>query len=115
MYIIPISPIPSQSFKVVLADQDCEIALLTRGESMYCDLTVNGVVIQQGAIIQDCVSIVQAPTDGFVGTLAMIDTLGNEAPRWDGLGDRWQLTYWTEGEEGSPRNLVPEFDGPLAE
>ena len=78
------------------------------------DLTVDGTVIQQGALIQDAVSIVQIPTDAFSGTLAMLDTRGNEAPRYDGLGDRWQLCYWT-ADEDRPRNLVPEFDGPLAE
>ena len=114
MVIVPLSPVPSQALKIVLADQDCEIAVLTRGEKMYCDLTVDGTVIQQGALIQDAVSIVQIPTDAFSGTLAMLDTRGNEAPRYDGLGDRWQLCYWT-ADEDRPRNLVPEFDGPLAE
>lgn len=80
---------------------------------MYADLTVNGTVIQQGAIIQDAVSIVQVPTDAFSGTLAILDTLGNDAPRWSGLGERWRLCYWTEDEEDAPRNLVPEFDGTI--
>lgn len=108
MLVIPLSPIPSQHLQVVLADQDCEIFLLTRGTRMYLDLTVNGIVIQQGAIVLDYVSIIQKPTDAFNGTLAMVDTLGNEAPAFEGLGDRWQLCYWAEGEEGAPENRNPE-------
>lgn len=113
MLIIPLSPIPAQTLQVVLADQDCEISLLMRGERMYLDLTVNGVVIQQGAIVQDYVSIIQKPTDLFSGTLAMVDTLGEAAPSFEGLGDRWQLCYWEPGEEYEPRNRNPETDGEI--
>lgn len=111
MVIIPLSSIPSQKLKVVLDDQDCEISVLTRGEHMYLDLTVDGIIIQQGAIIQNLVSIIQVPTRIFSGTIAMVDTQGNAAPVFSGLGERWRLCYWSEGEKNAPRNLVPEFDG----
>ena len=113
MLIIPLSPIPSQKFKVVLDDQDCEISVLMRGANLYLDLTVDGVVIQQGALLLDYVSAIQIPTRYFSGTLAMVDTQGTDAPRYDGLGSRWKLCYWSDGEEGAPRNLVPEFDGAM--
>lgn len=109
---IPLSAIPSQKIKVVLDDQDCEISVLMRGPNLYLDLTVDGVVIQQGAITLDFVSVIQIPSRYFSGTLAFIDTQGNAAPRYDGLGDRWQLCYWSAGEEGAPRNRIPEVDGP---
>jgi hypothetical protein len=111
MLIIPLSPIPSQKLKIVLNDQDCEISVLMRGDNLYLDLTVDGVVIQQGALLLDYVSAIQIPTRNFSGTLAMVDTQGQAAPRYDGLGSRWKLCYWSDGEEGAPRNLVPEFDG----
>ena len=111
MQIIPLSPIPSQHLQVVLDDQDCDITLLTRGTHMFLDLTVNGIVVQQGALVLDFVSVIQIPTANFTGTLAMVDTLGSSAPSFDGLGDRWQLCYWSEGEEGAPRNKNPETDG----
>ena len=113
MVTIPLSPIPSQKIKVVLDDQDCEISILMRGQHLYLDLTVDGIVIQQGALLLDYVSAIQIPTRFFKGTLAMFDTQGNEAPRYTGLGDRWQLCYWSEGEDGAPFNAVPEFDGPI--
>lgn len=115
MVIVPLSPIPSQTLKVVLDDQDCQISVLTRGEHMYLDLTVDGTIVQQGALLLDYVSAIQIPTHSFSGTLAMFDTQGNEAPRYDGLGERWQLWYWSKGEEGAPVNLVPEFDGPIGD
>lgn len=115
MLIVPLSPIPSQTLKIVLDDQDCEISVLTRGPNLYLDLTVDGVIIQQGALLLNYVSAIQIPSRSFKGTLAMFDTQGNEAPRWDGLGSRWLLFYWSEGEEYAPRNRVPEFDGPTGD
>lgn len=111
MLVVPLTPVPSQKLKVVLANQDCEISVLMRGTHLYLDLTVDGVVIQRGAILIDSVSAIQIPTRNFSGTLAILDTQGDDAPQYDGLGSRWQLCYWNEGEEGAPRNLVPEFDG----
>jgi hypothetical protein len=99
--------------QIVLADQDCEISVLMRGEHLYLNLVVNGVTIQNGAIILDTVPIIQIPTDAFSGTLAMVDIQGNEAPRYEGLGERWLLCYWGEEELIAPRNYVPEFDGPI--
>ncbi len=113
MNIIPLSPVPSQKLKIVLDDQDCEISVLTRGSRMYLDLTVDGIVVQKGALLLDYVSAIQIPTRQFSGTLAMYDTQGEEAPQWTGLGTRWQLCYWSKDEEGAPVNAVPEFDGPV--
>lgn len=111
MKIIPLSPVPSQTLKVVLDDQDCEISVLMRGQHLYLDLTVNGIIIQRGAILLDGVSAIQIPTRNFLGTLAIVDTQGNEAPRFEGLGSRWLLCFWSVGDDDAPRNLVPEFDG----
>ena len=113
MKIIPLSAIPSQTLKVVLDDQDCEISVLTRGSRMYLDLVADGVTVQRGALLLDCVSAIQMPTRYFSGTLAMVDTQGNEAPQYAGLGERWQLCYWSDGESDAPRNRVPEVDGPM--
>ena len=113
MYSIPLTAVPSQKIKVVLDDQDCEISILTRGTHLFMDLIVDGVTVQNGAIIENLVSIIQIPNRVFKGTLAMVDTLGDSTPQWDGLGDRWVLCYWSEGESGAPRNLVPEFDGAI--
>ena len=115
MEIIPLSAIPSQTFKIVLDDQDCEISVLTRGTHLYLDLTVNGNEICKGALLLNLVSAVQIPTRDFSGTLAMVDTQGDEAPRWDGLDERWVLCYWSKDELGAPINYVPEFDGPIGD
>lgn len=111
MKTIPLSSVPSQTLKVVLDNQDCEISVLMRGQHLYLDLTVNGITIQRGAILLDSVSAIQIPTRNFLGTLAIVDTQGNDAPRFDGLGSRWLLCYWSVGDDDAPRNLVPEFDG----
>lgn len=111
MLIVPLTAIPSQHLQIVLADQDCDISVYTRGEHLFLDLAVDGVTVQTGAIVENLVSVIQLPNRQFKGTLAMVDALGDGTPQWDGLGDRWFLCYWADGEDGAPRNLVPEFDG----
>ena len=116
MNIIPLNAIPAQHLQIVLDDQDCDISVYTRGEQeiLYLDLVVDGVVVQNGAILQNAVSAIQIPNRTFSGTLAIVDLQGDDHPKWSGLGDRWLLIYWSDGEEGAPRNLVPEFDGEIA-
>ena len=109
MVTIPLAPIPTQRLRIVLDNQDCEMELLTRGDHMFFNLTSNGTVIQNGAIVEDAVSIIQNPNDVFTGTLAMVDTRGNSAPWYDGLNERWFLCYWSEGEAGAPAIKSPSM------
>jgi len=66
MIAVPLSPIPSQSFQIVLNGQDCEIEVLTRGEHIFLNLTVDGELIQAGAICVNLVPIVQIPTSKYL-------------------------------------------------
>lgn len=106
MVTVPLSALPSQSFQIVLDDQDCEIDLLLRGDFFYLNLTVNGEVVQQGAIVMEGVSIIQMPNNFFKGSLAVFDTLGEEQPSWEGLGDRWQMVYFS-ATDPQPTNGNP--------
>lgn len=104
--IIQLSPIPSQSLKVVLADQDCEISLYLRGENFFLDLIVNGETVQTGAIVNEGASIISAPNALFSGGLAVVDMLGDDAPEFSGLGSRWILVYYP-ASESQPKTGTP--------
>ena len=95
---IPLSPVPAQSLKVKLADQNCEMRVYYRFGSTYLDLTVGGVVVCTGAICRDRQSIVQIANSAFVGQLLFVDMLGNSDPLYSGFGERWRLFYKAANE-----------------
>ncbi len=99
MQNIPLSPIPAQTFQIVLDDQQCCISLYQRGQRIYLDLDVDDEPVCRGAICQNRASIVQSPTRLFSGSLHFWDTLGDEPPRYDLLDTRFQLMYISKDEE----------------
>lgn len=98
MQVIPLLAIPSRTFQVILDDQQCRISLYQRGRRMYLDLDVGDEAVCRGAICQNRASIVQSPTRLFSGTLHFWDTLGDDPPRYDLLGTRFQLMYVSANE-----------------
>ncbi|MBD5607849.1 MAG: hypothetical protein HDQ93_03240, partial [Desulfovibrio sp.] len=67
-------------------------------EHLYCDLAINKTNIFVGVICQDCVDLKLYRYWPFSGTLAFVDTQGEEDPNWRGLNDRWRLFYLEEDE-----------------
>ncbi|MDR1396856.1 MAG: hypothetical protein LBJ14_03915 [Desulfarculales bacterium] len=108
MQQIPLTQIPAQSFKVILADQYCTISIRWRQERLYLDLEVGQSVICRGAICQNRADIVQSRSQNFAGTLHFIDLEGNRPPHWQGLhtgtSGRWALVYVGADEE-APQTL----------
>ena len=96
--VISLSAVPSQRLQVVLEDQDVELSILQRGEHVYADVTVNGVIIRQGALCIDRVPILQPGTTDFVGNLIFVDLWGTSDPQWQGYGSRFVLLYYTAEE-----------------
>jgi hypothetical protein len=118
--VIPVQPIASQIFNVVLNGQDCAIKLyfkelwLTLDEFIYqeppvydhvtplfIDLYANNTPVIGGVICQANNTIVKDTYLGFVGDLGIVDTqpptgLGPQPPQISGLGTRWLLTYWPD-------------------
>ena len=99
MQNIPLSPIPAQTFQIVLDDQQCHITLYQRGRRMYLDLEADNETVCQGAICQNRASIVPFPTLNFSGSLHFWDTLGDEPPQYEQLGTRFLLLYVADGED----------------
>lgn len=90
---IPLQSVPSQSFSVVLNEQDCFIKVHQRAGYVYVDLSVNGRQIILGSLARDRVGLVRYDYIGFDGELMFIDDQEHDDPRCEGFNDRWRLLY----------------------
>lgn len=92
--VIPLEPIPSQTLNMVLAGQNCQLAVSTLATGMYFTLTADGRSICINTI---CRNIARLLLDrgylGFVGDFAFVDQQGDADPQFAGLGSRWLLLY----------------------
>lgn len=92
--VIPLEPIPSQTLNIVLAGQNCQLALNTLATGMYFTLTADGESICINTI---CRNVAQLLLDrgylGFVGDFTFVDQVGDADPVYTGLGSRWLLLY----------------------
>ena len=104
MQRINISPIPAQTFNVVLDGQYCTISLYWRQTRLYLDLSVGAVEVCRGAVCQNRADIIQSPAPDFNGTLHFYDFEGERPPHYSGLNSRWGLFYLS-GVETLPEGL----------
>lgn len=107
MLHIPLSPIPAQSFHILLDGQECALTLYLRGERLYLDLDADGRRVRTGAVCLDRTDILQTPTPHFRGGLRFVDTRGGEPPRHEGLDSRWKLV-WLAPDEAFPEYMAWE-------
>ena len=98
MVSIPLKQIPAQRLQVVLDGQNCTIVLYLRWGRVYCDLSVDATKISSSIVCLELEAFPPFPTLNFKGKLCFVDTLGNEHPQWQGLGERWQLMYLSDSE-----------------
>lgn len=98
MVKIPLNIEPSQSLKVVLAGQNCEIKVYYRFGSMFLDLICNNKSIQTGAKCTNRNAIIIKATNDFKGNLFFVDLLGDNSPNYKGFGARYSLLYVSENE-----------------
>lgn len=101
MQLIPIRPVPSQQLQVVLGGQNCQIALYQKPTGLFFDLQSNGDNICVAVIAQDSNPLNPITYSNFQGNLYLVDTQGNTAPVYTGLGSRYQLIYVTAAEYAS--------------
>lgn len=98
MNIIPLQPIPAQSFGVMLGGLSCRLSVYQKSTGMYLDLSIEGASVILGVLCHDRVLLVRQAYLGFVGDLAFIDTQGTSDPVYGDLGTRYQLLYLTPGD-----------------
>jgi hypothetical protein len=105
MLQIALQPVPSQILSVVLAGQNCQIAVYQKTQGLFVDLNVNGADISTAVLAHDVVPLVPTGYLGFSGNLIFTDTQGNSDPTYDGLGGRYQLVYLAASEVASAQLL----------
>ena len=100
---IPLQAIPSQEVQVILDSQNCTLSVYWRFGKLYADLLVDSEPVFTGAICQNLQWVNQSPSPLFSGGLIFVDGLGDDAPRWDGLGTRWALLHLDADEAENPQ------------
>jgi hypothetical protein len=91
--VLPVQPLPAQTFEAQLGDQDCQITLQQMATGLFASLGVSGQQIIAGRYCNDRVGLVRQQYLGFVGWLYFVDTQGGEDPEYSGLGSRYILVY----------------------
>lgn len=91
---IPLIATPSQSLKVNLGGQQCEIQIDQKFPGgVFLTLTVNTVSVMHFAMCRDRIALPRADYLPFAGKLAFVDTQGLSDPDYTGFGTRYQLAY----------------------
>lgn len=93
LYRIPLEKLPSQTFGVMLGEQECRVTLETRGDQLYFSLDLNSKNIYAGVICRDRVNLTPYIYRGFSGMIYFADTQGQDDPTYNGLDDRFLLIY----------------------
>jgi hypothetical protein len=96
MQIVPLQPVPSQIVSAILGGQVCKIAIYQKGAWVFCNLSIDDVLLLGGTICHNRCRIVREP--GFSGDLAFLDTQGTDDPVYTGFGGRFPLAYLTAAE-----------------
>lgn len=92
--VIPIQPVPSQTFQATLGTQNCQITLQWMSTGLFASLSINGSPIISGKYCNDRVNLIRAAYLGFTGWLYFVDTAGKQVdPIYTGLGSRFLLVY----------------------
>ena len=93
MLTIPLRPVANQNLQVLVENQPCTIELSQTNYGLFLSLAVDGEDVITGVLCQNRNRIVRSSYLGFVGDFCFVDTQGDEAPKYDGLGDRYVLLY----------------------
>lgn len=93
MMQIPLSPVAAQTLSVVVDNQACQIAVYQRRTGLFFDLLFNGVAVCTTVLCQNLTPLLVQQYQNFIGTFAFLDTQGDTAPVYQGLGTRYQLLY----------------------
>jgi hypothetical protein len=100
MMLIPLSPVAAQTLSVVVDNQACQIAVYQRRTGLFFDLLFNGIAVCTTVLCQNLAPLLVQQYQGFIGTFAFLDTQGDTAPMYLGLGSRYQLLYFGASDLG---------------
>lgn len=80
---IPLSPVPNQEVSAMVAGAAHTFTINARRGALYLSVFRDGQYILRNRVLRSFAPV----TGGF----QIIDSEGDEDPRYDGLGTRWQL------------------------
>lgn len=90
---VPLSATASQSLNIVLNQQLVRLDVYQRSTGLFMDVWQNGARVVAGAICQNMNPVIHADYLGLGGDFVFVDTQGTDDPSYDGLGDRFVLTF----------------------
>jgi hypothetical protein len=66
--LIPLEPVPNQKISIVLNNQTCQISVYERGDYLYLDLYIDGVVVFTGfrCIYGEVINTYPSVVNGFL-------------------------------------------------
>ncbi len=91
--IVPIQPLPNQTFQVQLAGQACTINVYQLAYGLFMGLYVGNRLIVPSAICQNLNRVVRSAYLGFTGDFVFADLQGTDDPIYTGLGTRFLLIF----------------------
>lgn len=112
MIVVPLQNLASQTVRVTLATQVCDIHVYQRSTGLYLDLTVNDATVINGVIAHDRNRIVRSAWLGFIGDLAFVDMQGTSDPNYTELHERYLLIYFAPEELIASPTVVPYWTPP---
>ena len=98
MIAIPVQAVPSQTFTVILANQNVQINLYSKLGVLYMDVFVNNAPIATARQCENANRIIRYGYLGFIGDFIFQDTQGQNDPTYDGLGSRYVLQYLEQSD-----------------
>lgn len=98
MRIVPLQPLPAQVVYTMLNDQLTRLRVYQKPTGIYIDVSLNDALVIGGVICQNKNRIIRSKYLGYIGDLAFFDTQGDTDPEFSGIGTRYFLGYFDEGE-----------------
>ena len=98
MQQIPLQAVPSQSVRVILDSQNCQLAVYQKTQGLFVDITVDSAPIVSAILARDGVPLACRGYVGIKGNLLFVDTQGADDPDYTGLAGRFALLYLTADE-----------------
>jgi len=96
---VPLTPVPYQTLSSVLGNQNSQIAVYQKGDSLYFDLALDGTPIITTKICRNRIRLLLASSyEPYVGDFVFVDTQGDTEPQYSGLGSRYVLLYLSADE-----------------
>lgn len=91
--VIPLQAVADQTVQAYLGGQNCSIRIYQRTTGLFCDFTLNNVLVFTGVQCFNMNKLVRNAYYRFTGDIYFSDTDATDDPNYSGLGTRFVLLY----------------------